>query len=436
MDHRDTGERSDGHAPYVLDATETGELLPLTGGEHVTGFESSDDTGEPSAPDEAQPLNMQAVSVCFAVDHVDGDHAIDKPGGLRLLAQLPAAVWGGPLLSWRRTDPRTLATPSARFAPNPEDDPQAIQPTAREGGDVNLWTFRRIAARRNFVARLRTRATSRLVNWPHDRLLAAARCSTCRRCRASHLERARDLSLSFLYWMQTEAPRPDGGTGFPGTATARRCDRGPDGLAMAPYIRESRRIRAQYTVVEQDLSLRTYAASRRGAAIPDSVGVGMYRIDLHPSTGGDDVHRHRLLAVPDPARCAAAAALTNLIAGGQEHRHHPHHQRLLPAAPGGVEHRRGGRNAGRTLPRHRPEPAQIRSRRTGSARLPAACCSPTASNCTGPGDWLLIDVARIRTFVSKEGRIRVLSLSKDRASCPSTSSGRDGSFVRTPASSD
>lgn len=37
-------------AAYVLDATETGELLPAAGVEYVTGFESAKETGEPSAP--------------------------------------------------------------------------------------------------------------------------------------------------------------------------------------------------------------------------------------------------------------------------------------------------------------------------------------------------------------------------------------------------
>jgi 2-polyprenyl-6-methoxyphenol hydroxylase-like FAD-dependent oxidoreductase len=84
--HMDTNDMAVITAPYVLDATETGELLPLTGCEYVTGFESSSETGEPSAPGERQPLNMQAVSVCFAVDHLDGDHTIDK----RVLAHLSA----------------------------------------------------------------------------------------------------------------------------------------------------------------------------------------------------------------------------------------------------------------------------------------------------------------------------------------------------------
>jgi hypothetical protein len=59
------------------------------------------------------------------------------------------------------------------------------------------------------------------------------------------------------------------------------------GLAMAPYIRESRRIRAVTTIVEQDLSFATRGEA--GAVnYRDSVGVGMYRLDLHPSTGGDN----------------------------------------------------------------------------------------------------------------------------------------------------
>ncbi len=102
-----------------------------------------------------------------------------------------------------------------------------------------------------------------------------------------HLDQARNLSLSLLYWLQTEAPRPDGGTGWPGLRL-----RGdivgdtPHGLAKAPYIRESRRITAEHTIVEQEIAL-DLRGDRGAVSHPDSVGVGCYRIDLHPSTGGD-----------------------------------------------------------------------------------------------------------------------------------------------------
>jgi hypothetical protein len=64
-----------------------------------------------------------------------------------------------------------------------------------------------------------------------------------------------------------------------------------DGLAKTPYIRESRRIKAEFTVLEQHVGTQARQKIRdkevvTGEAFPDSVGVGSYRIDLHPSTGG------------------------------------------------------------------------------------------------------------------------------------------------------
>ncbi len=103
----------------------------------------------------------------------------------------------------------------------------------------------------------------------------------------AHIAAARELSRSVLYWLQTEAPRPDGGTGFPGLRLRGDVTGSADGLAQAPYIRESRRIRAEHTIVEQDLSLAV-RGDKGAVQHADAVGVGMYRIDLHPSTGGDN----------------------------------------------------------------------------------------------------------------------------------------------------
>jgi len=86
--------------------------------------------------------------------------------------------------------------------------------------------------------------------------------------------------------MQTEAPRPDGGTGFPGLRLRPDVMGSADGLAQAPYHRESRRIRAVTTVTENDVSFEV-RGDRGATTYADSVGIGMYRIDLHPSTGGD-----------------------------------------------------------------------------------------------------------------------------------------------------
>ncbi|WP_432942686.1 FAD-dependent oxidoreductase [Kribbella sp. CA-253562] len=285
VQHRDTGDQLTLTAPYILDATETGELLPLTGTEYVTGFESQADTQEPSAPATAQPLNMQAVSFCFAVDHVDGDQVGDKPANYAFWRNYQPPFWGDRMLSWNAPDPRTLQTSRRTFTPNPDDDPLAVVADQRRtGGDTNLWTFRRIAARRHFQPGAYASDIC-LVNWPMIDYLEGNVFDVPDAER--HLQGAKELSQSVFYWLQTEAPRPDGGTGFRGLRLRGDLLGSADGLAQAPYIRESRRIAAEYTVVEQDLSVAVRGAA--GAVeYADSVGVGMYRIDLHPSTGGDN----------------------------------------------------------------------------------------------------------------------------------------------------
>lgn len=66
----------------------------------------------------------------------------------------------------------------------------------------------------------------------------------------ARLEESRQLSLSLCYWLQTEAPRPEGGYGYPGLYLRPDVTGTEDGLAMAPYIRESRRIVPVFRVTE------------------------------------------------------------------------------------------------------------------------------------------------------------------------------------------
>ncbi len=62
-----------------------------------------------------------------------------------------------------------------------------------------------------------------------------------------------------------------------------------DGLAKSIYVRESRRIRAEFTVLEDHVGVEARRESHPGEegaeSFPDSVGIGYYRIDLHPSSG-------------------------------------------------------------------------------------------------------------------------------------------------------
>jgi hypothetical protein len=49
-------------------------------------------------------------------------------------------------------------------------------------------------------------------------------------------------------------------------------------------VRESRRIKAEFTVLEQHLGVEARGRAQGAEAFSDSVGIGSYRIDLHPST--------------------------------------------------------------------------------------------------------------------------------------------------------
>lgn len=276
------------HAAYFLDATEQGDLLPLTNTEYVTGFESRKQTGELHAPEQAQPANIQAFTVCFAIDYVPGgNHAIEKPqeyGFWREYVPKLTPPWPGKLLSWSTSHPQTLKPRTHGFDPAVQTDPK--------GG--NLWLYRRIANKGNFVDGAYAGDIS-LINWPQNDYLLGNLHEVSDDEAARHLRRAKQLSLSLLYWMQTEAPRPDGGQGWPSLRLRPDITGSEDGLAKYPYIRESRRIRAEFTVLEHhvgtDARMQLTGKSREDVTaepFPDSAGVGSYRIDLHPSSGGDN----------------------------------------------------------------------------------------------------------------------------------------------------
>ena len=117
--------------------------------------------------------------------------------------------------------------------------------------------------------------------------------------------------------MQTEAPRNDGGTGYPGLKLRPDMVGTQDGLAKHLYIRESRRIVAERTVVEQDLSKEVRSGQILAEPYPDSIGVGHYRIDLHPTTEGDNYLDLETLPFRIPLGSLIPARMENLLAAGK-----------------------------------------------------------------------------------------------------------------------
>ena len=301
-------------AQYYLDATELGDLLPMVKAEHVTGAESQAQTGEIHAAASSQPANSQSFTFCFAVDLMEGeDHTIDRPSEYdfwRDYVPKMTPPWTGPLLSWTACEPKTLDPRKAYFDPNP---------AAPKASGLNLWIYRRLADRANFAPGA-YQSDITLVNWPQNDYWLGDLITATPAQREEHLRRAKQLSLSFLYWMQTDAPRFDGGHGWKGLRLRKDLVGTEDGMAKAAYIRESRRIQAEFTVLEQHVGteMRTKKAARPldevfAEPFPDSVGVGCYRIDLHPSAGGTNYVDISSLPFQIPLGALIPKRLDNLL---------------------------------------------------------------------------------------------------------------------------
>jgi hypothetical protein len=274
-------------APWFIDATETGELLPITGTEYVTGTESVNDTGELHAPEKADPENNQAFTICYAMDYVPGtDNTIDKPDEYEYWKSVVPDLnppWSGRLLDLAYSNPRTL-----------EYKPLGFHPEGIKTCDMlNLWNYRRILSKDNFMPGTYAGDIT-IVNWPQNDYMEGNIIGVTDEEYRYHIRRARQLSLSLLYWLQTEAPRHDGKKGWPGLRLRKDIMGTEDGLAKYPYVRESRRIKAVFTVLEEHVGAENRAlitgkkSGNRAAEFYDSVGTGYYHIDLHPSSKGNN----------------------------------------------------------------------------------------------------------------------------------------------------
>ena len=291
-------------ARYFLDATELGDLLPLTKTEFVTGSESQAETGEPSAKTVANPANSQAFSVCFALSFHEGEnHTIEKPQKYdfwRAFTPNLNPAWSGKLLSLSGISPRTMQPVHYNFAPHRE-------PNVAFSG---LWTYRRILHRENFVKGAYDSDIT-LVNYPQiDYFLADLSNAPTYEEKQRLINEAKQLSLSFLYWLQTEA-------GFGGLKIRPETVGTKDGLAKMPYVRESRRIKAEFTIKEQHVSAACRPNQILAEKFGDSIGVGFYRIDLHPSVGGDNYVDVEALPFQIPLGSLIPERTENLLAAGK-----------------------------------------------------------------------------------------------------------------------
>ena len=299
-------------APHFIDATELGDLLPFTGTEYITGAESRHETHELHAPEKADPKNIQAFTYCIVMDYLPGEnHTIEKPaqyGFWKNFIPNLTPSWPGKLLDLSYSNPSTLQPKTLAFNADGNST----------GSVINLWNYRRIINKENF--KLGTyKGDISIINWPQNDYMTGSLIDVSENEFKKHIENSKQLSLSLFYWLQTEVPRSDGNNGWPGLRLRGDIYGTEDGLAKYPYIRESRRIKSVFTILEEHVGKANRAlitgkeSVNKAAEFFDSVGTGYYHIDLHPTTSGNNYIDFDSLPFQIPLGALLPARMENLF---------------------------------------------------------------------------------------------------------------------------
>ncbi|MFH7042275.1 FAD-dependent oxidoreductase [Paucibacter sp. JuS9] len=290
-------ERVSVRARYVIDATDTGALLPLAGLPFRLGKEAQAEFDEPAAPAQANPEDQQPVTHVLALRR--RNHALpvgSPPPGYEAWRAQGVAGYGHRLFS--------------EYIPGARPGESMRLPLFPQGEALDLWRYRRVIAAHMWET---PREEVSLINWAQndyglqpllDGPLSEQQVETA----------ARELSACLLHWLRTEAPRPDGGQGYPELEVAPDITGTPDGLAQHIYVRESRRIVGLSTLTQRDI------AHQAGTALEavnraDSVGLAWYNMDMHPTVrSGQGLNAH-VRPFTLPLGCFVPADCDNLLPG-------------------------------------------------------------------------------------------------------------------------
>ena len=311
-------------AKMVLDATELGDLLPLSGTAYRLGIDATDDTKEPSLYD-------------------DKGNAVFKqsyPGIVQSFTYPFVVEWGAPgedhRLQWELR-PTSYETNRHRFSLDKRPNgylmtrPNEWMKSKGDSPRPAFWTYRRILdamildpqlkpdlfpryQKDKWVTDYTPKANPDLfipndmqtnvgdlleVNWGSNDYYDRTIIDVTPEERAQSLKEAKELALGFLYYLWYELPRdpkdprldpadeknwsidPATGknTGYSNLKLRPDVLDTEDGLSKYPYIRESRRVRPLFTIRQQDVMGPANARAKRFA---DSVGIGhYYMMDLH-----------------------------------------------------------------------------------------------------------------------------------------------------------
>lgn len=270
-------------ATFLLDATEDGSALALAGLPTTLGQEASFEHNEPHAPTEAHPEWVQSFTYCFLMRWGGADApqvAVEKPTEYDAFQSLGEYTLD---YVYRGQTPEPFSVTYKMLEKTTAKTPL---------GDRNylpFWTYRRLLASDSFAGGTAPVGDLALINWRgndfHDESYIGKPLDEQVRI----LERGKNFAQGFAHWLQTECPRDEDPTkkGYPEMQLVTdQPGVGADGFALHPYIRESRRLKARFTLTENHLlAPKENPAAKWGTEFADSVGTALYSIDIHPSKG-------------------------------------------------------------------------------------------------------------------------------------------------------
>ena len=297
--------------------------------EHVLGAESRSETGEPHAAEQADPLDQQAITVCFAIEHFPARTTrIDKPRQYEHWRDFQppggrAGCSAGPPSARKPIEPLTRFLFEADGRSSVVAVPPHPRPRKLRGRLRPQRRHRRELAPERLLVRPRRRRRRR----PSAPATSRPRGSSASACSTGFRPRRRDRT----------AARATLACACAATSWAAR----PTGWRSAPYVRESRRLRAEFTVLEQHIAYplrpdgpELFADSRRESAATGSTCIPGQRSRLL-DLGCWPFQIPLGAMIPRAGREPAPRR--------QEPRRDAHHQRGVPRSSGRMEHRRGGR---------------------------------------------------------------------------------------------
>ncbi len=220
------------NADIFIEATEYGDLLAAAGAEYDINMETKDETGEISAPEDLHPYVQDLTYVAILEDYgEDTDNTIPKPANY---------------------DPSLFDCMCKQVCSATNDDLLDCDFMLKYGKLPN---------------------NKYMINWPNKgNDYYAEVLEKNYQERAEILTKAKNETLSWIYFMQTEG-------GYTNLGISKDEFPTEDNLALIPYIRESRRVKGVDRLYLYDIK-SPYAIKER-PLYKTGIAVGDYPVDHH-----------------------------------------------------------------------------------------------------------------------------------------------------------